>query len=604
MNKKTVHIKGMHCASCELLVEDELLKIPAVCSAKVYQEKGVAEVFYEGEVKDKDIEKAVEEAGYSLGIDDKPFFSRNKKDYLELLKSGVLLFAIFSMANTLGLFKLSAISGGDYSSLPIVLLIGLTAGISTCMALVGGLVLGASARFAEKHPTATPLQKFKPHLFFNLGRIISFFIFGGLIGYVGSFLQLSTTILGILTIIVGFVMLVLGMQLVEVFPKISRFRFTLPKGLSRLIGINTHSEKEYSHKNSAILGGLTFFLPCGFTQAMQLYAISTGSIVAGAFTMGVFAIGTAPGLLGIGGITALVKGIAAKLFFRTVGLAVIFLALFNISNGYNLSGIKLSDLSPIEIDLTASGFNGGSRLNIPNLEIENGAQIIRMAQDASGYSPNKFTIKKGIPVKWIINSTDSYTCASSLVSSALGVRKSLQPGENIIEFTPEKIGTIRFSCSMGMYTGSFNVVDEVSGTAQNTPPQAQPGTAQKAPSCGSGGCGCGGGKRPDLEAKPLSLPVAAVKQGNTQVIKTTYTYDNDIQPNKFSVKAGSPVRLEVDSKDDGSGCMGSITVPSLTEKVDLLKKGKTTVFEFTPKNRGEYPITCAMGIPRGVINVI
>ncbi len=616
MNKKTVHIKGMHCRSCELLVEDELLKITQVCSAKVDQNRGLAEVYFESEVEESDIEKAVSNAGYAIGIDEKPLISRNKRDYFEMLKAAVILFAVFSMANTLGLFKLSAITGGNYTSLPVVFIIGLTAGISTCMALVGGLVLGASARFAEKHPTASPLQKFKPHLFFSLGRILSFFFFGGLIGFAGSFFQLSTTTLGILTIVVGLVMLILGMQLTELFPKINRLNFTLPKRLSRFLGIKEHSEKEYNHKSSMILGALTFFLPCGFTQAMQLYAISTGDVVAGSLTMGVFAIGTAPGLLGIGGITSIIKGAGAKLFFRTVGLAVVLLALFNIQNGYNLAGARLLDLIPIQIDLSKLGIESASAVSTDsNVTIENGAQIVKMTQDSSGYSPNNFTIKKGVPVKWVITSTNSSTCASSIVSSALNLRQRLQLGENVIEFTPSEAGVIRFSCSMGMYTGSFTVTND-SGAGGSVQPQVaaaaniaktQPVNQPKQPaggagSCGAGGgCGCGGGARKN--PLPASSPVAAVQQGNIQVLKATYTYNTDIQPNSFTVKAGAPVRFEVAASDNGSGCMGSITVPRLTDKIDLLTKGKTTVFEFTPTTPGQYPITCAMGIPRGVITV-
>ncbi|NCP77121.1 sulfite exporter TauE/SafE family protein [bacterium] len=41
-------------------------------------------------------------------------------------------------------------------------------------------------------------------------------------------------------------------------------------------------------------GALTFFLPCGFTLAMQAYAITTGSFITGALTMMAFALGTAP----------------------------------------------------------------------------------------------------------------------------------------------------------------------------------------------------------------------------------------------------------------------------------------------------------------------
>ena len=116
-----------------------------------------------------------------------------------------------------------------------------------------------------------------------------------------------------------------------------------------------------------------------------------------------------------------------------------------------------------------------------------------MVQKSNGYSPNSFTIKKGVPVKWIITSQDANTCAASLVVPKLGIKKMLTAGKNTIEFTPNEVGTIRFSCSMGMFTGSFNVVESV-GSAAN-PAVASPVSAQ-AQSCGSGGgCGCGAGAK-------------------------------------------------------------------------------------------------------------
>jgi plastocyanin domain-containing protein len=92
-------------------------------------------------------------------------------------------------------------------------------------------------------------------------------------------------------------------------------------------------------------------------------------------------------------------------------------------------------------------------------------QVVRMAQGNSGYSPNNFTITLGKPVKWIINSTAPYTCSSSILMPAYGINKSLTSGENIITFTPTAAGTIPFSCSMGMYRGSFTVV--AGGDAKN-----------------------------------------------------------------------------------------------------------------------------------------
>jgi len=257
--------------------------------------------------------------------------------------------------------------------------------------------------------------------------------------------------LGFLTIGVGAVMVLMGLQLTEIFPRLTGLQFTLPKGISRALEIKEASEKEYSHKNSFIMGASTFFLPCGFTQAMQLFAISSGSPITGALTMGVFALGTAPGLLGIGSLTSMVKGAFAKPFFKFAGLVVIFMALFNISNGLNLSGIDVNAF------LTKS-----STVSVkadPNVTLENGVQIVKMTQTASGYSPNSFTIKKGIPVKWIITSEDAFTCAASIVSSKLGIRKNLEAGENSIEFTPTEAGQVRFTCSMGMYSGVFNIVD-------------------------------------------------------------------------------------------------------------------------------------------------
>lgn len=460
MEKTTVHISGMHCRSCEILIEDELVKMPGVDRAVVSHTKGTADIYHSNDLDSERIGQMIREVGYEMGQDEKPWLSRNINDYADLAVAAGLLFFVYLILTRLGVFNLITVSSNNFSSLPIVLLVGFTAGLSTCMALVGGLVLGASAKFAEKHPTATPAQKFKPHLFFNLGRIASYFFFGTVIGFAGSFFQLSPTVLGFLTIIVGGIMLLLGTQLIDISPRLEKINLTLPKFISRSFGIKEHSSKEYSHTNSMMLGALTFFLPCGFTQAMQLFAISTGNPIQGSLTMGVFAIGTAPGLLGIGGLISVIRGAFAKSFFKFAGLVVIALAFFNLSNGFNLAGIAI-----------ASPFGSSTKVTTsadPNVVVENGIQIVRMTQSSNGYSPNTFTVKKDIPVKWIITSDNVNTCASSIVSAKLGVRQSLELGENVIEFTPKEIGQIGFSCLMGMYRGNFNVVDENGTGANNT----------------------------------------------------------------------------------------------------------------------------------------
>lgn len=581
-----VPIRGMHCASCEILISKKLKKLPGVTHVSVSFKKARAEVQYQGtRPHNSDIMQAVRNAGYDVGYNKKlPWLTRNPIEYKELFQAILILSAIFFIAKGLNLFNLNigTQSGGVF----VALLVGLVAGISTCMALVGGLVLGLSARHAEAHPEATPMQKFRPHIYFSIGRIAGYAAFGALIGLLGQAFQPSANVLGILTMLIGGVMLFFGLKLIEIFPVLKNKTITLPSSISRLFGLQKEV-KEYSHKTAMVSGALTFFMPCGFTQAMQMYAISTGNPVQGAMIMGLFALGTAPGLLGIGGMSSIVKGKSARLFFKTAGLAVIWLGIFNITNGSSLLNVNLTGVP----NANAAAFAAGD------------VQEVRMTQEEAGYSPDVLTVVKGRPVKWIITSTSQFSCATSLIMSKYNISQILRPGENIITFTPTEIGEIPFSCSMGMYRGKFIVTDENGSVgAANTIQAAAP--APSGSSCGSGGCGCGGGAR-----KPVQEQVGTVQNQPSggsqteQVIQSVYTYNGDIQPNTFTVKRGQPVRYIVDVKENGSGCMSTIMVPELYDNPEYLDAGRKIEMTFTPQNVGTYGITCAMGVPRGRITV-
>ncbi len=445
LKKEFFRISGMHCRSCEILVEDNISKVDGVRKVNVNHKKGWAEVYYDQRPPQIEIERAVRNAGYALGINRKrPFISSDPMTYIELVFAGSILFAIFIWLKVFGVLNYNF----QFSSTPsllVVVLIGLTAGISTCMALVGGLVLGISSRHAEIHPEATAGQKFKPHLFFNLGRLLSYGVFGGLIGFAGSVFRLSGLMLGLIVILAGVIMFSLGLKMTELFPRLSG-GLTLPKSLSRFLGMN-HETKEYSHKSSFVTGLLTFFLPCGFTQAMQVYAISTGSFVQGALIMFFFALGTMPGLLGVGGLAAIVKGAFARFFFKFVALILLILAVWNISNGYNLTGI------------TFGGWSKNSSKQEISGKIINGEQVVSITQSAYGYSPNRLTVKKGIPVRLLVNATNLYVCSSVFVISKFKIYLRLNEGINEIKFTPEDTGPIKFSCAMGMYTGVIEVIN-------------------------------------------------------------------------------------------------------------------------------------------------
>ena len=447
MNTKTISIKGMHCKSCELLIEDELKNIKGVSSVDISHKTGSATIHFESKnLNHGDVVHAIKQAGYELGVNDTlPLLSKNRNDYVELGFGLAILVLVYFIAKNLGIFDLNLIRSNNFASFPVVLLVGLTAGVSTCMALVGGLVLGLSGRFSQDNPNATIKEKFIPHVFFNIGRVMSFFLLGGVIGLLGSAFQLSSSINGLLITLVGVSMIVLGLQLTNIFPRLSTISFSLPKGISTFLGISSRKNSAYSHKSAMIVGALTFFIPCGFTQAIQLYAITTGSFITGALTMAVFALGTMPGLLSLGGATSFIKGKSSGLFFKFVGLVVIAMAFFNISNGLTLAGVKKN---ATERTVQAQD---------PNVKMENGIQVVRMEQNAQGYYPNVFTVKKDIPVKWIVKSVYPYSCASSLVVQKLNIRASLTEKEQVFNFSPKESGEIPFSCSMGMYSGTIIV---------------------------------------------------------------------------------------------------------------------------------------------------
>ncbi len=117
----------------------------------------------------------------------------------------------------------------------------------------------------------------------------------------------------------------------------------------------------------------------------------------------------------------------------------------------------------IIIAITLVATKSAGKTTKPNkdsdITIENGFQIIRMTESASGYTPNLFTVKNGVPVRWEIEATADRTCASALIVPSYKIREFLKPGKNVIEFTPNKTGQIPFSCSMRMYTGMFNVIE-------------------------------------------------------------------------------------------------------------------------------------------------
>ncbi len=328
----TFAVKGMHCPACELLTESELKENPCVLNVKA--SLASSSVTLTGNFGDRDAESIaaelspmLEKHGYALSTRPENV-TVNWKEFQVALPIAVAFIIAFVLLQKFGIVNLI---NSDTLSYGTAAFIGIIASLSTCMAVVGGLVLSMSATFAQSG------QRVRPQLLFHLGRIISFFVLGGVIGALGASFSLGVTGIFILSALIGLVMIGLGLNLLDVFPWARRLTPTLPKFLSRpALGV-----AKLNHiLTPALLGIVTFFLPCGFTQSMQLYALSSGSFINGALTMLAFALGTLPVLalvsfssLSIG------KSLKAGIFFKAAGIIVMLFGLFNILNSLAAIGV-------------------------------------------------------------------------------------------------------------------------------------------------------------------------------------------------------------------------------------------------------------------------
>ncbi|OGZ35944.1 MAG: hypothetical protein A2V60_01530 [Candidatus Portnoybacteria bacterium RIFCSPHIGHO2_01_FULL_39_19] len=120
-----------------------------------------------------------------------------------------------------------------------------------------------------------------------------------------------------------------------------------------------------------------------------------------------------------------------------------------------------------------------------------------MNASASGYKPNYFKVKAGIPVRWEITDTGTSGCTNAVISRNLfDGQIDLNPGQvSVKEFTPEKAGKYKFSCWMGMISGVIEVVDKKEGSAITNAAAAADSndSANDVIPSGVSGCGCGGG---------------------------------------------------------------------------------------------------------------
>jgi sulfite exporter TauE/SafE/copper chaperone CopZ len=469
-NKK-FYVQGMHCASCEVLIEKKLLREKGIKAADASTRSKEVLIAYKGKTPSvKKLNELFRDDHYffsekpSQDLNRTPFISVNKGGEIVLNKTrltdllfitGIALLVIigFLFLHNSGLS--SVLNINEKSTLPAFFIFGLLAGTSTCAALVGGLVLSMSKQWSEIYAKENSMfKRMEPNLLFNGGRIVSYAVLGGVLGALGGVLKISLTVSSVFTLGIAVMMIFLAFQMLGV-KAFQGFQLKPPKLLSRYIADESNFKGKYM---PFIMGALTFFLPCGFTITAQGLALTSGSAIQGSLIMLFFVLGTLPVLffIGVSSTKLMEKPHISDKFLKIAGILVLFFALFTANA--QLTVLGLPNLDDLQLSKPNSIVAHEETKDLPS--IVDGKQVIKMDASASGYSPNYFKVRVNIPVRWEITDKGVNGCTNAVISQALFDGSiSLKNGETSVkEFTPTKVGKYKFSCWMGMVTGVIEVI--------------------------------------------------------------------------------------------------------------------------------------------------
>jgi plastocyanin domain-containing protein len=252
---------------------------------------------------------------------------------------------------------------------------------------------------------------------------------------------------GVLKLAAGVFMVIMGINMMGIFPWLRKLNPRLPKIFAQRI----NREKGQS-KSPLIVGLLNGFMPCGPLQAMQIYALSTGNPFTGALSMFMFSMGTVPLMFGLGAVSSVIgKKFTGKVMTAGAVLVVV-LGLSMLSQGWSLSGFTSSTLA-------ATPGSGSVTQNEPGIVIEDGYQIINSTLSGGRYPA--ITVQAGTPVKWYIDAPQGSIngCNNRFFINEYGIEHTFKYGENVIEFMPDTAGTFRYSCWMGMIRSTITVTE-------------------------------------------------------------------------------------------------------------------------------------------------
>lgn len=460
-------IEGMVCVNCENLIEDILLDNNGVNKVEVSYTKGLAKINYnENKTSINDLIRVISENGYKV-IDfsnevNEDLSNKNKKSkkrdidcankdedntflIIIIILGVILLLKKFGVSNIFSVFP----TPNENTSYSMLFIIGLFTSLH-CVSMCGGINLSQCINYNDTIDKGT-LSTIKPAFLYNLGRVISYTIFGAIVGGIGSIISFTGWMQSLIQLIASIFMIIMGLNMLNIFPWLRKLNPRMPKIFAKKF-------KSKNNNSPFFIGLLNGFMPCGPLQAMQIYAISTGSVTKGAISMFLFSLGTVPLMFGLGTLSSYMSKKFSNKIMKFGAILVIVLGFSMFNNALALSGINFSQGSENDSGVRA--------------EIQDNIQVVTTKLKGGTYEP--IIVEVGKPVKWNMQVSNGSLngCNNKIIIREYEIEKSLEMGDNIIEFTPTEAGTYTYSCWMGMLRSKIYVVNpgqepEISENLQN-----------------------------------------------------------------------------------------------------------------------------------------
>ncbi len=584
-----LQVEGMTCTGCETRIENAVKKLDGIEKVKaIYNSSNVYVTYNPDAIKLKTIIDTIEKLNYT--VKNKPTdmtnniktsnISDNEPKWPgvgQIAGIAVIVLALYVIIkNTIGFNFVPEVN--QSMGYGILFFIGLLTSLH-CVAMCGGINLSVCVRYKASDGDSK-LDRLKPSLLYSVGRVISYTIIGGIVGGIGSVVSFSGAAKGLVAIFSGIFMVIMGINMLNIIPALKKFNPRMPKIFAKKVHENS------GNRGPLVVGLLNGLMPCGPLQAMQLYALGTGSAMTGALSMLLFSIGTVPLMFGFGAVSSFLSSKFTHKMMKASAVLVLLLGIIMLSRGLSLSGFNTNPV------FGASATQGGVA------KIEGNVQIVSTKLDSGRYSP--ITVQKGIPVRWIITaeSKDINGCNNRLNIPEYNIENMpLKAGENVIEFTPDREGKFVYSCWMGMISSNIKVVSDVSSLRNEDITDSS--DSQGAVS-GSGGCCGAASKATKFSNGKIPTDEVAISKINGDKQEVTVTVnDYGYSPAVVVLQKGIPAKIKFNT-DKLNICNSIVVFPEYQAQMDLKNEKETP--ELSPTL--DFTFQCGMGMLHGYVKVV